>query len=57
MPAQRCYVEDIALSVGLHLISSAEGFQRAYLRSDALIPFSFWVLSPPRQYMNNKYSS
>jgi hypothetical protein len=25
---QRCYVEDIALNVGLHLISSAEGVQR-----------------------------
>ena len=25
---QRCYVEDMALNAGLHLISSSEGFQR-----------------------------
>ena len=28
MPVQRCYVEDMALNVGLHLISSSEGVQR-----------------------------
>ncbi len=28
MPVQRCYVEDIALNGGSHLISSAEGVQR-----------------------------
>ena len=26
----RCYVEDIALNVGVHLISSVGGFQRGF---------------------------